>query len=69
MSTRAKALAAVAACLVALAWALWLRDLRTEHAAITAMAVGALVYTTLRAWERLRTVHGRRGKRRSWPPE
>lgn len=69
MSVRAKALAALAAAAAALAWALWIRDLRTEHAAIVAMAIGALVYSALRSWERLRTVSGRRGRRRNWPPE
>ena len=68
MSTRGKAVAAVAAALAALAFAFWARELRGEHAAIIAMAIGALVYSALRAWERLRPMYRRRDGRR-WPPE
>ncbi len=67
MSTRAKALIAVAATLAALAWFVWVRELRVHHAAVIAMAVGALAYTALRSWERLRYVYRR--DRRRWPPE
>lgn len=66
MSTRTKALIAVAVALAALAWFFWVRDLRAHHAAILAMAIGALAYTSLRTWERLRYVYRR--DRRRWPP-
>lgn len=68
MSTRFKAVLAVVAAAVALAILSWAVGLRAHHAAIVAMAIGALVYSTLRTWERLRPEY-RRGARRRWPPE
>lgn len=67
VSTAVKAWIAVAAGLAALAWFLWVRELRVAHAAVVGMAIGALAYTVLRTWERLRYVYRR--DRRRWPPE
>lgn len=67
MSTGLKTWIAVGAGLVALAWFVWVRELRVHHAVIVAMAIGALMYTALRTWERLRYVYRR--DRRRWPPE
>jgi hypothetical protein len=67
VSTRTKALIAVAAALAALAWFFWVREIPVHYAAIVAMAIGALAYTALRTWERLRYVYRR--DRRRWPRE
>lgn len=67
VSAGGKVLITVAAALAALAWFLWVRELRVHHAAIVAMAVGVLTYTALRTWERLRYVYRR--DRRRWPPD
>lgn len=67
MSTRAKVALAVVVAAVALGLLIWAKGLLGHHAALVAMAIGALAYSALRAWERLRS-QVRRGERR-WPPE
>jgi len=63
MSARAKAVVAAVAAAVALAWALWARELPVPFAAVVAAAFGALAYYAVRAWDRLRPHFRRPGDR------
>lgn len=58
-----KAVAGTAAGLATFAVLFWGRGFFPGHAALVAIAVGALVYTTLGTSERLRGLYGRRGPR------
>ncbi|HSL81190.1 MAG TPA: hypothetical protein VLF66_00350 [Thermoanaerobaculia bacterium] len=63
MKTWAKAAAGAAAALATFAVLFWGRSFFAGHAALVAIAVGALVYTTLGTTERLRRMYGRKGPR------
>ncbi|HEX6199885.1 MAG TPA: hypothetical protein VF150_06435 [Thermoanaerobaculia bacterium] len=63
MRTWVKAAAGVAAALATFAALFLGRSFFAGHAALVAIAVGALVYTTLGTTERLRRIYGRKGPR------
>ena len=63
MRTWVKAAAGVAAALATFAALFFGRSYFAGHAALVAIAVGALVYTTLGTTERLRRIYGRKGPR------
>jgi hypothetical protein len=63
MRTWVKAAAGVAAALAAFAVLFFGRSFFAGHAALVAIAAGALVYTTLGTTERLRRIYGRTGPR------
>lgn len=58
-----KAVAGILAALATFAVLFWVRGFFPGHAAMVAIAVGALVYTTLGTSERLRWIYGRKGPR------
>lgn len=60
MSARARTLWALAAGAAALAVFLFWRHLRPEHSVVLAVAIGALLYTTLRTVERLGSLYRRK---------
>lgn len=63
MSIRLKAAAAVAAAALTFGLLIGLRGFVVQHAALVALAVGALVYTTLGTTERLGRTYRQRGPR------
>lgn len=63
MKTWVKAAGGMAAALATFAVLFFGRSFFAGHAALVAIAVGALVYTTLGTTERLRRMYGRKGPR------
>lgn len=63
MRTWIQAVAGIAAALATFAALYWGRGFFPGHATLVAIAVGALVYTTLGTTERLRGIYGRKGPR------
>lgn len=63
MKTWVKAAAGLTAALATFAVLFFGRSFFAGHAALVAIAVGALVYTTLGTTERLRRMYGRKGPR------
>lgn len=55
-----KAAVAIVAAAIALAWALWVRELPASFSAVVAVAFGVLALMAVRAFERLRSISRRR---------